>query len=283
MAAQNMANTKAELIAALVQKELVEKASLLPYGTDLSSLAVKGYNQISVPKLSSFTVQSRSFGAAVSENAGLSDSVDTLNLDQNKIVLFGYDDADAMQSSIDYKIEAIRRAVTAHGVEIIDDVITEWEAVANLSVNGATPADITASNILDMREELMEGQADFSNVSFHIAPDQEKVMLGLAEFSRYDYRGGGVAPLVNGVIGSVYGVPVVINTRIKAQQAFMVEKTGWAYAFQKQIKVAEENSLEYGTDGKKVAVDCVYGIKGMQIAQAGASAGKTKLIAKLTD
>lgn len=278
MAAQNLVNTKADIIAALVQRELLERASLTPFMTDYSNLAGKGAKSIEIPKLSSFTVQDRAFGAPATENAALTDATDTILLNKNKIVLFGYDAADEMQSSINYMAAAIQRASAAHGRQINSDVLTAWTSTAGLNLNGAVAADITIDDILDMREFLISNFADMTKSYLVIAADQEKAMLKLPEFSRYDYRGMGPAPVVNGTIGSVYGVPVVINQQVSAQQAFMVNVEGSAYAFQKQPMVAEEVDLTYGTSGRKVAVDCLYGVGGLQLV-----GGASELIAKLKD
>jgi hypothetical protein len=278
MAANVLTNTKADLIAALVQRELLERASLLPFLTDYSGLAVKGAKQIEIPKLSSFTVQDRAFGAAASENAALTDSTDVIALNKNKIILFGYDSHDEQQSSINYMTAAISRASAAHGRQINSDIITEWTAAAGLSVNGAVPADITVNAILDMREFLISNFADMTRTVLVIAADQEKAMLKLAEFSRYDYRGNGASPIVNGAIGSVYGVPVVINQQLGTRQAFMVNPEGCGFAFQKAPSVAEDTALQYGTGGKQVAVDVLYGVGALQVV-----GGNSELIAALRD
>lgn len=283
MAANNLVNTKADLIAALVQRELLESASLVSCLGDYSSMAVKGAKSIEIPKLSSFTVQDRAFGAAASENTALTDSTDVINLDKNKIVLFGYDSHDEMQSSIDYMANAISRAARAHGRQVNDDIITAWESFADLSVNGAVPADITTNAILDMREKLISNFADMSSAKLVIAADQEKAMLKLPEFSRYDYRGGGDSPIINGTIGFVYGVPVILNQQLKAQQAFMVTPEGSGIAFQKAPAVAEDSALQYGTGGKQVAVDQLYGVGGLQLGEGDAVVGKSSLVCKLTD
>lgn len=283
MSANNLTNTKADLIAALVQRELLEKASLTPFLSNFSSLAIKGAKSIEIPKLSSFTVQDRSFGAAVSENSPLTDSTDVINLNKNKIVLFGYDSHDEMQSSIDYMASAISRASAAHGRQINSDILTMWTSVAGLSVNGGTPADIDIDAILDMREFMLENFADMTKSWLIIGADQEKAMLKLPEFSRYDYRGGNASPIVNGQIGFVYGVPVVINQQVGAQQCFMVNAEGSGYAFQKAPAVAEQVALQYGTGGKQVAIDCLYGVGGLQLGEGSAASGKSPLVAKLKD
>ncbi len=281
MAANNLVNTKQDLIAALVQKELLEKASLVPFLSNFSSLAGKGAKSISLPKLSSFTVQNRTFGATVTENAALTDDVDTINLDNNKIVLFGYDSHDEMQSTIYYMANAITRASSAHGRNINTDIIAMWESVAGLNINGAVPADITVDDILDMREFLIKNFADMTKTYLVIAADQEKAMLKIPEFSRYDYRGN--STIINGQIGSVYGVPVVINQQVGAQQAYMVNPEGAGFAFQKAPAVAEQSWLAYGTGGKQVAVDVLYGLGGLQLGEGTAAVGKSPMIAMLKD
>jgi hypothetical protein len=283
MAANNLVNTKADIIAALVLRELKEKASLLPFLGDYSNLAIKGAKSISLPKLSSFTVQDRSFGVAATENAALTDSVDVIDLNKNKIVLFGYDSHDEVQSSIDYMATAIARASSAHGRQINTDILAAWASVAGLNINGAAPADITVDDILDMREFLMANFADMSTAKLIISADQEKAMLKLPEFSQYDYRGNGTSPIVNGMIGSVYGVPVVINQQVGAQQAYMVCPEGSGFAFQKAPAVAEQQEIKYGTGGKLVAVDVLYGVDGLLLGEGSAAAGKSPLIAKLKD
>lgn len=283
MAANNLTNTKQDLIAALVQRELKERASLSPFVMDLSSMAVKGSKSISVPKLTSFTVQSRTLGSSASPNAALTDSKDTINLDKHKIVLFSYDAHDEQQSTIDYMAQAISRASSAHGRQINTDILTMWSSVASLNINAGTPADITVDDILDMREHLIKGFADMTKTVLVIAADQEKAMLKLPEFARYDYRGGGNAPVYNGQIGFVYGVPVVINQQVAAQQAYMVNWEGSGYAFQKSPSVAEQPDITYGTGGKLVAVDCDYGVGGLLLGEGGAASGKSPLIAKLAD
>lgn len=283
MAANNLVNTKQDLISALVLRELKEKASLLPFVSDYSSLAIKGAKSIALPKLSSFTVQNRTLGSAATPNAALTDAKDTINLDKHKIVLFSYDAHDEQQSTIDYMASAVQRAASAHGRQINDDILELWQSVAGQNINAAVPANITAANILSMREFMLKNFADMGKTWLVIGPDQEKVLLGLAEFSQYQYRGDGVAPVVNGIIGSVYGVPVVINTQVEAQQAFMVNIEGSGYAFQMAPSVGEQPDLDFGTGGRKVAVDTDYGCGGLQLGQGTAAPGKSPLISKLFD
>jgi hypothetical protein len=266
MAAQNLANSKTDLVIALVQKELRERVNLLPTIMDYSQFAVKGAKSIRVPRLSSFTVADRAFGAAASEVA-LTDAVDEITLDKNKIIHFAIDKADEIQSSLDYQLSALTYAAAAHARQIDTDIIAELKSVASLNINGGTPADITVDNILDMREWLMSKNADMTRVTLVITPDQEKAMLKLAEFSRFEYRGIGPAPVLSGQIGSVYGVPVVINNspELGEQNALMYEMSGCGIAFQKQPNVGQQPDVRYGSEGILFAVDQLYGVGGLQL------------------
>ena len=107
MAANNLVNTKMDVILAMVQRELKESASLLPFTRDFSAMAVKGAKSISVPKLSSFVVGDRTFGATGTETAALTDSVDVINRAGGVAVAAGRSLSAAQSSS----------ARTAAGVE----------------------------------------------------------------------------------------------------------------------------------------------------------------------
>ena len=278
-AIQTLPNTKNDLIISLVQKELKEKSFLFSTVEDLSRFAVKGAKSISVPKLTSFTAVSRTLGAA-QDAVALTDSKDLINLDLFPYIAWLEDHADNYQSTIDYRIEASLRAASGHGRFVDNAVIAGLEVVASLNINGAAPADITAANILLMRRTLMEKNADMNMVVFVIAPDQEEAMLKLPEFSRYDYRGNGASPILNGQIGSVYGVPVMIHNGVKAQQAFMYEKSGFGVAFSQSAMMSEQDANEYGSMSKRVAMDQALGMGGLQ---QGVGAAESPLVTKLID
>ena len=282
MAAQTLPNTKNDLISAIVLRELGAAVNLLPTITDYSALVGKGMKSVSFPKLDSFTVQDRTFGAAGSEQT-LTDSKDTINLDKNKLVLFARDISDEVQSTIDFLIEGVKRASSAHGRQIDADIIAALNAAAGLNINAGVPAAITADNILEMREFLMNGNADMSQVVLAVSPAEEKSMLLLPEFSRYDYRGVGNEPVFSGMIGAVYGVPVIINNQIGAQQAYMYEKGGVGFAFQKSPAVDTQKDVKYGVGGELVAVDALYGVAALSLGVNGVGASESPLIAKLAN
>lgn len=270
-----LAPTKNDLIIALVQKELKFAAKLLPYVTNLSPFVGKGMKSVSVPKLSSFTVQNRA-SAVAGDIQTLTSLKDTLDLDLNHYVSWLIDSSDEAQTSIDAQMEFLKRAGAAMGRKVDEELIAGIEAAAGLNV-GAAP--ITRDLILDAREELFKNQADMSQVVMVVGPDSEKAMLKLDEFTRAEVYGSAVIPA--GMIGKVYGMPVIVHTGMSAGKALWWEVAGYAAAFQIQPSIAEQPEIAYGTKAKRVAMDQLWGHAGLQLGELGKGATQSPLIVKM--
>lgn len=267
--------TKNDLITSLVQKELKFRAKLLATVTDLSSYAGKGMKSISFPKLSSFTVENRA-SAAPGEIQALSATTDKLDLNLNAYVSWLVDSSDEIQSSIDVQIENALRAASAHGRYVDEQIISVLENGAGLDI-GTAP--ITSDLILDAREQLVESFADPSACVMLVGPDQEKVMLKIADFVRADYYGSSNIP--SGEIGRVWGMPVIVHQGVAAGKAYFYSKDAVGIAFQKAPSMAEQPEIAYGTNAKRVAIDQLFGVKALQTGELGAASGKSPLIVKL--
>jgi len=266
--------TKADIIAAIVQKELKFSAKLLPYITDVSVFAGKGAKSVKFPKLTSFTVVDRASGVAGVASA-LTSSVDTIDLDQNAYVSWLIDSSDEVQTMIDAQIEFARRAAAAHGRFVDEAIIAKWEAVG---VATTTAGNITRDIVLEMRKTLAKYDADLAQSALFISPDQEELMLKINEFSSAEVYGSAVIPA--GVIGKVYGLPVVVHNGLGAQQYFMADKSGVAIAFQKAPAMAEQPMVEYGTSAKLVAMDQLFGLGGLQLGEKGVGGTQSPLVIK---
>lgn len=268
--------TKQALISSLIQKELKFKSKLLPTVTDLSAFAVKGAKSISFPKLTSFTVQNR--GSAVAGDIqALTSSVDTLDLNINAYVSFLIDSFDMQQTAIDADIEYANRAAAALARYVDTQIISVLDSSAYLDV-GTAP--ITTDMILDAREQLIKSFADPAACAMLVGPDMEKAMLKITDFVRADQYGNN-GNIASGVIGSVYGLPVMVHQGVSAGKAYWYSKDAVGIAFQKQISIAEQSEIAYGTGAKRVALDAVMGIKALQTGELGAGAGLSPLIVKM--
>lgn len=267
--------TKQALIISLVQKELKFAAKLLPMVTDYSPFAVKGIKSISVPKLTSFTVSNRTSGSAGSA-AALTASVDTIALDQTAYVSWIIDGADEVQTQINSQVEFARRAATAHGRYVDSALITAMIAAAGYDVG---TGGLTSAKILAGREKLLSYDADFANLAMLVGPDQEKVMLGLSEFTKQYEFGSNV--IQTGLIGKVYGIPVIVHNGMPAGSMLMFDKAGVGIAFQQAPAMGEQPAIEYGVNAKRVAIEAIYGISALQLGEKSVGGTKSPLIVQM--
>lgn len=270
-----LSTTKRDLIAAVVQKELKFQAKLLQWFEDMSQFAAPGAKQVSFPKLTSFTVVDRA-SAVAGDATVLTSAVDTMLLDINAYVAWIIDSSDAIQSAIPAQLEFAKRAASAHGRYVDEQIILELEAVGNPTTTAA--AVITRDVILEMRQELLERNADMSKLVLLVPPTQESAMLKIDEFTHAEIYGSSAIPA--GVIGRVYGVPVVVHNGLGATQYFMGEKSGLAVAFQQAPNTSSQPANEYGSNAVRTAMDQLFGVQGLQLGVNGVGATESALIVK---
>lgn len=275
-----LSSTKQALISSLVQKELQFKAKLTPFFTDLSSLAMPGATSVSIPKLTSFTVVDRAEGS-YGDASQLTASVDTLLLDKNAYVSWIIDSMTAIQSNIPAQIEFAKRAAAAQARYVDSQLISAVASVAHAFINVGADVDVTHANILTMIKELEENDADLAEAVWLVSPQQKSIIFNLAEYkNQYQF---GVPTLPTGVIGNIMGIPVVMHNGLAGKEMYLCEKSGLAYAFQKNAAYGEQDEIGYGVGAKKAAVDQLFGIKGMQLGEKGVGATKSPLIIGLND
>lgn len=273
--------TKATLISNLVQRELAFAAILRGTVTDVSNFAVKGSKIIQFPKLSSFSVGTRSEGV-LGETTALTATVDALNLDINAYVSWSIDAFTAKQTTIDSQMESLKLAAAAQGRYVDSQIITKLAASAASFINVGADVDVTYANLVDMRKAILKADGIVANTVIIASPAQEAVLMKLAEFKdAAAYGANAVVP--NGVIGKILGMPIYVHNGLADKQLFMYEKSALAIGFQKEAEYGEESFLQLGVGAKRVAIDQYFGLAPMQVALKGAAAGKSPLILGLND
>jgi hypothetical protein len=266
--------TKQDLIAALVQRELKFSAKLSPYFTDVSSFAVKGAKTISFPKLSSFTATNRAAGAA-GDAAVISSTVDTLDLNQTPYLAWIVDPNENVESVLDFELAAAQRAASAHGRFVDNAIITELETVG---VATTTAGAISKSIILEMRASYIKRFGMISDSVLIVSPDDEAVLLAINDFVHAELYGSAVIP--NGVIGRLYGIQVVVHEALVANQYYLAGKDGLAYGFQRSPTLSSQGANEFGAGAMRTALEQKFGVKGLQLGQAGVGPTLSALVVK---
>lgn len=272
-----MAPTKMDLIVAMAQRELKASAQLAGFFSDKSNFAVKGSKSVSFPKLTSFTAQDRASGVAGSEQV-VTASVDQLLLNKNKQVLWVIDPSDEIQSTLNWELETVKLAASAHG-RMFDRDLVDAAMTARKEVSAT--GNITRDLVLEMIEYLAKNFARKDQIGLFISPAQKTAMLKISEFTQAQIFGNAVIP--SGTIGSVYGVPVIEAPILADAEFFMADKDGLAYALQKAPAYDEQKAIEYGAGAMKRTLDQLYGVKALQIDTASAPSGKSALIIGYND
>jgi len=268
--------TELEMISSLVQKELAYKAKLFSTISDVSSFAIAGAKSISFPKTGSFTAVNRNKSTKV-DAAALSYELDILLLNHDPTIKYIIDSYADLQSQVDAELESAKRASTG-AARYLDAVIASVIAAnPGHTVNPVTPADADAAAMLQLQEFCLQNNAELDELAYTVSIDQRTKLLGLSEFTEAQVYGGAPTAIQTGIIGYIYGVPVIISNGIGARQIFCHSKEAVVGGFQRGFRRDEEKAIDYGTGAKKVVWDAVLGVAAVQIEQGTEIDGTTPL------
>jgi len=257
--------TKMELISEIAQRALISNSVLLPSARDVSMFASKGNKQISFPKNSTlFAVENRS-----SAVAGTTQDVDflkdTMDLDFRAHIQWLIDSNDEIESRLDVMREYIERAAAEHSRYVDAQLIAEMESSA---ITALTAGDISQDVVLEMRRVLLKNKARPGNLWLAVSPKQEAELLKIDPFVSADKYGSAVIP--QGVLGTLYGVKVLMTPELGDDQYFMYESEGIAIGFQRRPEFAEDDRPEYGPGAKLQVLAQKFGVKALQVDVPGA-------------
>ncbi|MBO9665922.1 MAG: hypothetical protein J7501_03845 [Bdellovibrio sp.] len=265
---------KNEIIGQIVQNILIANAKLAGTVYDLTVFAKPGQKSVSIPKfLNKFAVQNRPSGTAGNKQS-LTAALDVLNLDQNAYIGWIIDSMTDYQASIDIKKAYVEHAAGTHALDVDSKIIALLNSIFSFTAEGES----VKQRILSSRKYLLGKKVDLENCTYVVGLDDEEKLLRVKEFIRADSYGSSAIP--SGVIGKILGLKVMLHPEITTG-GYIYHKTGAAIAFQKAPQYKEQDDIDFGTDGGKAAIDQLYGVGGLQMAQEGAAAGKSALVTKI--
>jgi len=268
-----LAATKQDMIAEVVQRELIDASNLAGTIRDVSAFARPGNRSISFPKGDSFTVINRASGAA-GDASQITYGNDKLDLDINAYLAWILDKQDVIESNIEAELDNAQRAARAMGKYVDTQIIAELETVGVAATAGAISRDV----ILEMRRDLCKRQGRLSEMTLAIGCDDEEALLKISQFSDADVFGRPVVE--DGSLRKLYGVQVIVNTQLASGAFYMYDSEGCALGFQQRPEMGSQSANEYGVGSQRVAMDQKFGVKGLQIEQAGVAAGFSALVMK---
>ena len=253
-----------ELVASIVQRELITRAKLLPYVMDVSQYAVPGMKSIEFPYANSFSVTKKLSGIAVDASA-LTYEGDILSLDQHAVIQWLIEKKASIQSSVDLEMDAIQRASRAHAKQIDVDIIAELESgkyTTSVTYTGDTNTTLARTDI-NGAIEVLEGNdvpVDEGDCALLIAPGQRREIMDISDF--IDASKFGLPVLASGFIGQIYGLPVVISNAVADGVSYVFHKEGLAFGFQSAPEY--DNDKELSNLAVRHSIDQLYGVRSMQ-------------------
>lgn len=252
-----------EVIAAMVQRELIDAAVLAAGVMNVSQFAEPGAKSIEFPKAGSFVVQKKQEEEEAQAQA-VTYSTDKLDLNQHAVVQWIIPKRSSVQSRINLLADTTARAARAHARQVDIDVRDAMIANASATNTVTLSGDFGREEITEMRRKIRAQNFPMDSLTLAIAPDFEEDMLNVADFINAD-KYGSAAPIQQGEIGRVFGVTVVVSTLLSSAagaRALMFHREGLALGFQQMPEFDSDKDLK--NLGTRYSLDQLYGVKVLQ-------------------
>ena len=111
-----------------------------------------------------------------------------------------------------------------------------------IQYNDATNEDMELVDILSMRKLLIDQNIDPRQCFLGVGSAQEKNMLAIDNFISAEKYGSN-QPILNGEIGSVYGMRVIVSNVFGATDSYAWHPSAVGFAFQQGIRTQREYDL----------------------------------------
>jgi len=183
--------------------------------TDLSSDLAPGAKSVYVPNIGEMTAHAKSNATAVTLN-NPTDTKNTLDVDTWYECSFAIENKEAEQVKKSYSIMekyAMNASYTVGGV-YEDAIIALFDNFSNTV--GTSAADMADSNVRAAIQYLDTANAPQEDRAFFVTPKQMWTDLMAIERFALLQNTKGADPVLKGHMGYLYGIPVIMSTRIGA-------------------------------------------------------------------
>ena len=263
--------TSIDVVAAILQAELIQNAVLLPTISDYSAWVIPGANTVKVPRAGSFTASNKVENTATDFQA-LTFATDDIELSVYKHIVAELEDRAKEQAAVDVEGVYVQRMATAMVEAIEGSIAGVLVKAANdlqLSGTGAVANDsITKADILSARKLLDDKKVPQMDRFLVVPPAQEKAMLMIDDFVDASKYGDNTA-IMNGELGRIFGFRVIKSTSLASDtEAVAYHKSHAAFARQMAPKFEKQRaSLSKLAD--ELSLSLLYGVKQLDSGNRG--------------
>jgi hypothetical protein len=258
------------VLGAMVQEQLIQQAVLLPTVNNYS--APNGVDKLKIPRAGGFSVGDKTENTAV-ESQLITYATDDLALDKHKVIQVLVEKFAVTQSQVNVLSDIASRAGKALALQLDTDIIAALEAVSTsapdhkIAYAGSTIAQV---DILEAIRLLKVQNVDIKGGYLAISPTQEKAMLQIADFVRADGYGNAQG-LQLGVLGSIYGLKVIVHNGVADAKSLVWHPSHAAVAIQEMVSYDFDKDL--ANLSTRHSWDMIYGVKTLDSGKRGVLLG----------
>ncbi len=252
--------TSVQVVASIVQDVLKQEAKLLPTIMDYSAFAAKGASMVKVPRRTQFAAADKSENVALTAQE-LTFAVDSISLDKNKAIYAALERIAEVQATPNVEAEIIMEMAKELALQVDKDIYTEL-----LLASAAAPdhriafvgATLAQTDLLEARRLLNVQNVPMDNRFLAIAPDEEKALLSISDFVRADAYGS-AGGLINGEIGRIYGMAVIMSNVVTAGLPIVYHKS--CVGFAQQLTPEYDTDKDLKNTSKEYLLNHIYGVE----------------------
>lgn len=269
--------TGSDLIAAMVQKQLIAKAKIVFTVQDESSRAQPGSKSVSFPRTGDLDPVEKVENTA-SYSQALTYAADKLTLDQHFQTFVRLEDKADVQSEADVEGDIMERSGSGMAKKFDSYVYGVLKAGASASApdhivdHYSASGAITRTKILAARKLLNDQNCPDEDRFMLISTEQEAELLDIDQFVSAEKYGSREA-LLNGELGRIYGFTVIMTTVCEANVTLYYHRS--ACAFARQIDPKWETSRNLSLLANEYSLSGLFGAKILDSGKRNVTANAT--------
>jgi N4-gp56 family major capsid protein len=252
--------TSMQVVTSIVQETLKQEAKLLPLISDYSSFAIKGASAVKVPRRNTFAAADKTENSALTAQE-ITFSVDTISLDKNKAIYAKLERIAELQATPNVEAEIIMEMAKELALQVDKDIKVELELASAAAPDhriAFAGASIAQTDLLEARRLLNVQNVPMDGRFLGIHPTEEKAILSISDFVRADAYGS-AGGLVNGEIGRLYGMTVVMSNVFDEGNSVVWHKSAIGYAA--QLAAEYETDKDLAKVAKEYLLSMIYGVE----------------------
>lgn len=252
-----------KVISPAIQQHLIANAVVVNTVQDRTSEVGPGMNRLDIPNTTQdLTPETKGENSALTAQV-LTYTADQLSLDQHKAVFMRIEDIADLQARPAFVQDMIARAGRELAKTMDQYIVSLIEATSAATpdhriafANSGTDNTLGKADLLEARRLLKNQDVPVMECTIGMHPDNEAQMLAIDDFVHAD-KYGSAGGLINGEVGRIYGMRVVVSTNYTADKVMVYHPTHVAFARQQLPRFQQD--VDLANVAREYLIDHIYG------------------------